>query len=106
MQTDGDILTFLATIISGGGIGGGVGVAIVRAFMRSEAKKALKCDIEKIDKDIAELKTEDEALHKRINHVENDYVQCRYCDMQHNNLENILNDVTHKLDMLIEREMR
>lgn len=69
----------------------------VKLFIKNEAQKAL-------EKDIAELKTEDESLHKRINWVENEYVTCKYCTMRHSNLATTLNSMDHKLDILIEKK--
>ncbi len=99
MSVSNEVLIFLVSFFGGGGIGGGVGFAMVKAFMHSEAKKAMKSEI-------SDLKDEDAALHKRINHIENDYVQCKYCDMQHINLKTTMDGMDHKLDILIERQMR
>lgn len=70
-------------------IGGGIGYTFVRLFMQHEAKEALKED----------LKT----LWKKVGDIEEDYVTCKYCDMQHKNIENTLQNMNHKLDILIER---
>lgn len=96
------IITFAASFLGGGS----VGFSMVRAYMHSEAKKALKPEFARHDGDIEELKTKDDALHKRINHVENEYVQCRYCDMQHDNLKTTLDGINHKLDIILEQQMR
>ena len=77
--------------------GGGLGMLAVKLFIKNEAQKAL-------EKDIAELKAEDESLHKRINWVENEYVTCKYCNMQHSNLATTMNCMDHKLDILIEKK--
>lgn len=99
MHIPNEVITFLVSVFGGGSIGGGVGIAMVRAYMRTEAQEALK-------ETVKDLYVENEALHKRINHIENDYVLCKYCDMQHSNLKNTIEGMDHKLDILIENKMR
>lgn len=69
-------------------VGGGFGATIVRLLMRNEAKEALKPDLQKID--------------KRIDDIENEYVTCRECVANHNSVNNILNDLNRKIDMILE----
>lgn len=88
-----DVCIFLFSFFGGGGLG----MLAVKLFIKNEAQKAL-------EKDIAELKAEDESLHKRINWVENEYVTCKYCNMQHSNLATTMNCMDHKLDILIEKK--
>lgn len=85
-----DIGMFLLSFFGGGGLG----ILAVRLFIKNEAHDALK-------EDIAALKAADEALHKRINFVENEYVTCKYCNMQHSNLTTVVNSIDRKLDILI-----
>lgn len=89
-----DICIFLFSFFGGSGLG----MLAVKLFIKNEARKA-------VETDISELKSEDEALHKRINWVENEYVTCKYCNMQHSNLATTLNSMDHKLDILIEKKI-
>lgn len=91
--TTHDVVVFLLSFFGGGGLG----MLAVKLFIKNEAQKAL-------EKDIAELKAEDESLHKRINWVESEYVTCKYCNMQHSNLVTTMNCMDHKLDILIEKK--
>lgn len=81
--TTADIITFLLSIFGGGGIG----YATVRLFMQKEAKEALKDEIVEIKKD--------------IKGIQDDYVTCKYCNMQHSNLDGMLKSINSKLDILI-----
>ncbi len=99
MQAGNELITFLVSLLGGGGIGGAVGFNFVKAYIRSEAREAVSFDVKK-------LEHEDEALHKRINHVENEYVQCKHCNTQHSGLNMTLGSMDHKLDILIEKKMR
>lgn len=99
MHIPNEVITFLVSVFGGGGIGGGVGFAMVKAYMHAEAQEALK-------ETVKDLYSENDALHKRINHIENEYVLCKYCDMQHSNLKNTIDGIDHKLDILIENKMR
>jgi len=64
----------------GGFVGGGGGAyAMVKALVRTEARKELNEDIEK--------------LHGRINKNESDYVTCKFCTMQHDNLNTNIADI-------------
>lgn len=68
---------------------GSIGFGIAKLFMRSEARAELKEDIEK--------------LHERINLVEQNYVTCKFCTMQHDNLTKTLQSMDNKLDTLISK---
>lgn len=88
-----DLAVFLLSFFGGGGLG----FIAIKLFIKNEAHSALQQDIET-------LKAEDEALHKRINFVENEYVTCKFCNMQHSNLSTTLNSMDRKLDILIEKK--
>lgn len=81
--TTADIITFLLSIFGGGGIG----YAAVRLFMQKEAKEALKDEIVEIKKD--------------IEGIQDNYVTCKFCNMQHSNLDGMLKSIDGKLDILI-----
>ena len=81
--TMADIMTFLLSIFGGGGIG----YATVRLFMQKEAKEALKDEIVEIKKD--------------IEGIQDNYVTCKFCNMQHSNLDGMLKSIDGKLDILI-----
>ena len=81
--TTADIITFLLSIFGGGG----TGYAAVRLFMQKEAKEALKDEI-------VEIK-------KNIEGIQDNYVTCKFCNMQHSNLDGMLKSIDGKLDILI-----
>lgn len=83
--TPTDIITFLISFFGGGGIG----YATVKMFMRTEAKEALKDEIEELKDDIKD--------------IQEDYVTCKYCNMQHSNLDGMLKSINSKLDILINK---
>jgi hypothetical protein len=88
-----DVCIFLLSFFGGGGLG----MIAVKLFIKNEAKEAVK-------EDIKELKQEDDSLHKRINWVEKEYVTCKYCNMQHQNLATTLSSMDRKLDILIDKK--
>lgn len=88
-----EIFIFLLSFFGGGGLG----MLAVKLFIKNEAEKAF-------EKDLFDLKAEDESLHKRINWVEKEYVTCKYCNMQHSNLSTTLSSMDRKLDILIEKK--
>lgn len=116
-----DVVTFIIALFGGGG----VGWIFVQLYIKDVAKKALKDDLDKINKSYGELgkKFEDEKkafsnsikevvqnsekadtdLHQRINQVEQTYVTCKYCEMQHHNLETTLKSMDDKLDIIIKQ---
>ena len=86
MQVNGtDIIAFLVSFFGGGGLG----YTAVKLFMKSEARAALKDEIEEFKKDIKE--------------IQDDYVTCKYCNMQHSNLDGMLKSINSKLDILINK---
>ena len=87
-----DIHTLIISAIITSVLGGGIGAAIVRLFMRNEAKEALKDDLDKIDND--------------IKNIEQNYVTCAVCAATHNSLSSTLKDIGHKLDLLIENALK
>ena len=91
-----DIINFLLFLFGGGGIG----FMAVKLFMQREAKTAVKEDLAKIEMSLKELKKELAETTKKIS---DDYVTCKYCNMQHENLNTLLKCMDDKLDVLIER---
>lgn len=89
-----DLIIFLVSFFGGGGLG----FVFIKLFIKNEARNA-------IEPDIKNLKAADDSLHKRINFIENEYVTCKYCDMQHSNLDTLLNSMDRKLDKLIDIKM-
>lgn len=87
-----DIFNFLLAFFGGGGLG----CLTVKLLIRNEAKEALKEDFRKIEKSIEEIK-------KDIGKMTSEYVTCKYCNMQHENLNVLLKSMDDKLDVLIER---
>ena len=80
-----DIIAFLVSFFGGGGLG----YTAVKVFMKSEARAALKDEIGEIKEDIKE--------------IQDDYVTCKYCNMQHSNLDGMLKSINSKLDILINK---
>lgn len=69
---------------------------MIKSFVREEVKKALKDDLITIKIETDKLEDDDKALHKRINHIEDNFVTCKYCDMQHANLKMTLENIERK----------
>lgn len=98
MQIDtNDVINFLVSFFGGGGLG----FMAVRLFMQKEAKEAVKEDLKKIETSIKELKKE---VSDAVKKMTDDYVTCKYCNMQHENLNTLLKCMDDKLDVLIERQ--
>lgn len=91
-----DIFMFLLSFFGGGGLG----FLAIKLFMQKEAKEAVKEDLKKIEKSIEEFKKD---VSETIKKMTNDYVTCKYCNMQHENLNTLLKCMDDKLDVLIER---
>lgn len=100
MDIQNEVLLGIASFIGGNAIG----FAMIKSFLREEAKKAVKDDLNAIRKETENLENDDKALHKRINHIEDNYVSCKYCDMQHANLKMTLENIERKIDILIEKK--
>lgn len=67
---------------------------IVKIVMRSEARKELTPDIK--------------DLHDRCNNIEDSHVDCKFCDRQHNDLNENIKEIKNQngkiLDILIEKK--
>ena len=92
-----DVINFLVPFFGGGGLG----FMAVKLFMQREAKIAVKEDLTKIETSLKELKKE---LAEAIKKMSDEYVTCKYCNMQHENLNTLLKCMDDKLDVLIERQ--
>lgn len=86
-----DLHTIILTLVSSV-TGGGLGSYIMRLIMKNEAKEALKPELEKIDKDISNIKAS--------------YVNCLVCNSKHSSVDTILADMNKKLDILIENAIK
>ena len=62
--------------------------ALLKLFVRSEARSELKDDIK--------------CLHERCNSIEDDYVECKHCKSQHDNSDKNFEKMDKKLDMILE----
>lgn len=82
-----DIHTVVLTLISSV-TGGGLGSYIMRLIMKNEAKEALKPELQKIENTLIT--------------IQKDYVTCKECNVKHASTDKILEDITHKLDIVIE----
>ena len=94
-----DLFTFLFSFFGGGGLG----FIAIKLFMRKEAKEAVKGDLIKIEESIKDLKAE---VTEAVSKMANDYVTCKFCNMQHENLNTLLKCMDDKLDVLIERDRK
>ena len=86
-----DLHTIIVTLISSV-TGGGLGSYIMRLIMKNEATEALKPELEKIEKELQDIKE--------------DYVPCQVCSSKHSSVDTILTDMNHKLDILIENAIK
>lgn len=80
-----DLQTIIVSIASSAG----TAYAIVKTLVRSEARTELKPDLD--------------GLHKRANKIEDEFVTCKFCKMQHDNLTTTLQSMDKKLDTLISK---
>ena len=90
--------------------GGGIGWLTVKTAIKAAIKEAIKEDLTKIETSIEELKkaseAEDAKLHHRIDEVRSEYVTCDYCKTQNDNTNRLLSSIDHKLDMLLDHNMK
>ena len=77
------ILTLVSSVT-----GGGLGSYIMRTIMKNEAKEALKPELEKIE--------------NTLTAIQKDYVTCKECTAKHISTDKILEDMNHKLDIVME----
>ena len=94
-----DLFTFLFSFFGGGGLG----FVAIKLFMQKEAKEAVKGDLRKIEESIKELKAE---VAEAVSKMANDYVTCKFYNMQHENLNTLLKCMDDNLDVLIERNRK
>lgn len=102
-------MTILGTIF-GFVTGGGIGWFTVKTAIKAAIKEAIKEDLTKIETSIEALKIscekEDAALHERISNIKHEYVTCEYCKVQNDNTARLFSSIDHKLDMLLDHNMR
>lgn len=82
-----DIHTVIITLVSSV-TGGGLGSYIMRLIMKNEAKEALRPELQKIENTLLA--------------IQKDYVTCKECTAKHKSTDKILEDMNHKLDIVIE----
>lgn len=87
-----DIVVFLLSFFSGGGLG----LLAVKLFIQNQAKAALKDDIKELKASITDLREE-------IKNNLKDFVDCKFCNMQHENLNVLLKTMNNKLDIILEK---
>lgn len=92
-----EIVKFLLAFFGGSGMG----MVFVRLYIREEAKKALKEDLSTIKSSITDLKQE---VSEAVKKMSEEYVTCKFCNLQHENLNTLLKCMDDKLDILIERQ--
>lgn len=69
-------------------MGGGFGSYIMRLIMKNEAKEALKPELQKIENTLIA--------------IQKDYVTCKECNVKHKSTDKILEDIAHKIDIVLE----
>ncbi len=89
-----DIITFIVSLFGGSAIGW----LFVKYHIQNEAKAALTEDLHNIHKTLDEHD-------KRMQSIEHDYVQCRFCDMQYKSVHSLLDSMDSKLNILLEKQM-
>lgn len=87
-----DIVVFLLSFFSGGGLG----LLAVKLFIQQQAKAAVNEDIMKIENSLEELRKDVKVALKN-------YVDCKFCNMQHENLNVLLKTMNNKLDIILEK---
>lgn len=90
--------------------GSGVGWFILKAAFKAAVKELMNDELTAINQSIAKLKKgskdEDAKLHDRINTVEKNYITCEYCKKQNENTERMFDSIDHKLDLLLDHNMK
>ena len=89
-----DIITFIVSLFGGSAIGW----LFVKYHIQNEAKAALAEDIKHIHEAL-------DGHDKRMQAIEHDYVQCRFCDMQYKSVHSLLDSMDSKLNILLEKQM-
>lgn len=87
-----DIVVFLLSFFSGGGLG----LLAVKLFIQQQAKAAVNSDIMKIENSLADLRED-------VKDALKNYVDCKFCNMQHENLNVLLKTMNNKLDIILEK---
>lgn len=87
MEGYNTVQTIILTLISSV-MGGGFGSYIMRLVMKNEAKEALKPELQKIENTLVA--------------IQKDYVTCKECNVKHKSTDMILEDITHKLDIVLD----
>jgi chaperonin cofactor prefoldin len=81
---------FIGQLIIASICGGGILWIMIKAIVKTEARNELNKDLDK--------------LHQRINGVEKNFVACKYCDLQHDNLNKRLDtlekNINNRFDVL------
>lgn len=88
-----DIVVFLLSFFSGGGLG----LLAVKLFIQQQARAAVEEDLKKIENSLKDLR-------KDVNEALKNYVDCKFCSMQHENLNVLLKSMNSKLDIIIEKD--
>ena len=91
MEINTDIKTIIASLLAGSGIS----ATIFKLLVKDEAKKALSKDTE--------------VIHNRIDRTNNkfeEHVTCKYCNMQHDNIDKRLDRIESKIDISVNVKRR
>lgn len=91
--TAAELTAFILAIFGGGGIGW----ALTRLYIQDEAKKA-------VHPDLMDIKHSLEMLQTDIKSIEDNYVQCKYCEMQYSGIHTLFESIDAKLNILLKKE--
>lgn len=94
IPTTTDTLCFLISLIAGGG----AGCLFVKYHIHNEARNALQKELQAIHDRIEKTET-------RAREIADEYVQCRFCDMQYSNVHSLLDSIDAKLNIILEKQM-
>ena len=90
--------------------GSGIGWFVLKAALKASVKELMNEELSAINQSIAKLKKgskdEDQKLHNRIDAVEKNYITCEYCKKQNENTERMFDSIDHKLDLLLDHNMK
>lgn len=90
--------------------GSGIGWFTLKAALKAAVKELMNEELLAINQNIAKLKKgskdEDTKLHERINAIEKNYITCEYCKKQNENTTKMFDSIDHKLDLLLDHNMK
>ena len=77
--------------------GSGIGWVLTKLYIRNEARSA-------VEKDLVEIKHMMDDIRSDIKSIEDNYVQCKYCEMQYSGIHTLFESIDAKLNILLKKE--